>query len=63
MHIQISSQILKPFFRKLSGSFAIWGGGARIAHLPEEEEEEELQSPEEAGVNRVYLRRTYWAMP
>ena len=38
MHIQISSQILKPFFRKLSGSFAIWGGGARIAHLPEEEE-------------------------
>jgi hypothetical protein len=71
MHVQISSQILKPLFCDLSGSFAIWGSGATNAHLPhgfsptnkKEEEEEELWSPKEAGVNKVYVCRTSWAMP
>ena len=29
----------------------------------EEEEEEELRSLEEVRVNRLYVRRTSWAMP
>ena len=29
----------------------------------DEEEEEELRSPQEGGVNRVYVRRTSYAVP
>ena len=36
--------------------------GSQCAHahtyIPDEEEEEELQSLEEAGVNRVFIRKT-----
>jgi hypothetical protein len=32
-------------------------------HPLQVEEEEELQSPEEAGVNRVYVRKTSLATP
>jgi len=34
-----------------------------IQEEEEEEEEEEFRSPEEAGVNRVYVRKTFLATP